>query len=314
VTNQITEQLPIRERSPADEADRPDTAPLTSRRRTRESQAKEAARKKLVLIILAAVGTILVGVACFFIWRALSSDETPTPQNPSIDSSKPKTYTIGPGKGVEDATNYPTLTSLTRTGKLRSGDRILVQLPEMHDSFSLDTRTARGLKNITIEADPALKEVVWKKPKDQLLVPRLVFLEDAEDFTIRGFTFDGEDKVENLIQLVCNCHNVKLEKLKLRGFTQAGIRFTNCMGEKDRPVTVSEVEVKGAQPPFLFEVLPVYKNHPHNQYVYIEQNCKYEGNLKVPVLSNVKGSSDAIKLPPPLVREDGPLPPPKAPK
>ncbi len=217
---------------------------------------------------------------------------------------QPTTFYVGP------EAQFPTLRTLLNTGKLQPGDSIIVQAPEIHEGLHLDTKMTRTLKNVVIEADPKFKEVVWKKAKEQVAPARIVFLEDAEDITIKGFTFDGEGKAESLIQLACNCRNVKLENVKLRGFTKTGIRFTNCMATREKPVIVSGAEAKSDKPPLLFEVSYGYKNHPHNQNIIIRDNCKFEGELNIPVLSRVQGDSENITLPPFLKRQDGLVPPP----
>jgi hypothetical protein len=299
VTNPITDQLPVWAPEPATEEDataRLDTAPLSTRRRTRESQETEAARKRLLLIIIAAVGVLLIGVAGFFIWRALSTEDKPLPP-PVVEGRKPMTFYVSGASA-----DYPSLSVLFDTPRLKSGDRVVVRAAAITDELHIKESQARVLKGISIEADETIPEVVWKPKRNSISAGALLEMNDVEGFTIKGFTFDGKGEAglaKALIQLECGCRDVKIENVKLRNWADAGIKFTNCIATKEKPVIVSGAQfTDNPKPAILFELRPFYYNaYPGNEHITIRDDCTIPPAAAIQVQTVKQGDYAGITLP-----------------
>jgi serine/threonine protein kinase len=293
----VKDQAPAWEAAPAPNADATeqlDTAPRSTRRRTRESQKKEAARKRLILIIIAIAGALLIGVASFFIWRALSTEDKSSTPSPVV---KREPMTFYAGKDAE----WPTLLVLVQTGKLRPGDHVVVP-NEITDELKIDTRDAFLIKGVTIEADEKKPEVLWKPRKNSAKASALIMLTDVEDVTIKGFTFDGKGEkgqADNLIQLTCGCRNVRLENIKLRNFLETGLRFSNCMATREAPVIVTGAQfADNPKPPILFELKEFfYKLYPANDNIIIRDDCTIPAAPPIQIQTVKKGDYDGVKLP-----------------
>ncbi len=271
-----------------------DAAPKSGRRRNRQTQEAEASRRRRLLLILGVVGVLLIGVVGFFIWRAFSSRDV-KPQPPPGETRKPTTFSVG-----LDA-DFPTLGVLMKTGQLRPGDRVLVQ-SDLNEELRIDKHDAGALKGITIEAEGKKKEVLWRPAKKSTRPSAIVMLTDVEDVTIKGFTFDGKGDsgpADNLIQLIGKCRNVKLENLKLRNYIDSGMRFTNCMATKERPVRVNGVEFHDDRKvPLLFEVRASIPSTPGNENIVIDDDCKFQPNvLPIQLWSLKPKQNDGVKLP-----------------
>src|SRR6185295_2636171 len=123
------------------------------------------------------------------------------------------------------------------------------------EMIQIDEHRARTLKGVRIEADEKRGTVSWKPLTNPKPNVKLIYFNDVEDFVIKGFTFDGENKIQSLIGLNCNCRNIVFEDVKFKGYTDAGVRFTNCMATANRPVVLTRAEFNGDKPPVVLEVV-----------------------------------------------------------
>ncbi len=286
------------------------TIPVTERiplRRTRGLQANRA----LLYAGLAALAAIMVAVAGFFIWKAVSSDDDTPPPPPKIRGAV--VYEVGP-----DA-RYRTIRLVleNRENPIRPGDTIVLLGDTHNEELRIDEHEARSIKGITIQSKDPKKPVVWKPTATAKDPAYLILLNDAEDFHIRNLILDGDNRSKNLVQLLCDCRNVRLDNVEMRNFVEAGVRFTNCVATADRPVMLSRVNSKGDKSPLLFEVLSAYKNHPKNDGIIVRDDCKMEGNFKIPV-RGLKPGDNKITLPKDLQAKveavtQPPMPPPPMP-
>jgi hypothetical protein len=267
---QPAEEAPAWEQFASDTGDataRLDAEPDSGRRQLRLAQSLEASRqRRRLLIITGAVGPALALLTGFIIWYSLSGDDTP-PRPPNNPARNPVTFYVGP------EAEYTSLLVVIR--KVRPGDRIVVQ-GDIRAEIHVDEH--EPLQGVTIEADEKKPEVVWRPLLQPGRHAALLQLNNAENVTIKGFTFDGDNKAANLILLECGCKDVRLENVKLRNFAETGVRFRNCMAEKDRPVVLSNVQANSDKPPLLFEVLQAYAVlFPKNEHIIVRENCQFAG-------------------------------------
>ncbi len=118
-------------------------------------------------------------------------------------------------------------------GKSKQAARIIVQDDISESDLVID------VPHVTIEAEEG-KTICWRPaPKPGT---KLFSVHKAEDVCVKGFTLDGEDRIEILVNLFHRCPGVTLEDLKLQGFKKYGIWVTNCEGSPERQVEFKRLE------------------------------------------------------------------------
>jgi eukaryotic-like serine/threonine-protein kinase len=159
------------------------------------------------LAVLLILGTILA-----WIFNG-KSDSAPS-------SAEAAVFHVNPRGGTNAAT---TLTEVINRlhGKNRPA-RIIVEDDIAENDLLID------VPNVTIEAAEG-KTIHWR-PASKPGATKLFAIYKAEGVHIKGFTLDGEDRVEMLVNLFHRCPGVRLEGLTLQGFKKYGIWVTNCEG------------------------------------------------------------------------------------
>ena len=271
--------------------------PGSSRRRTARSPGAaernaERARRRLIWL-LAGVGLVAVVSLGLVLGLLLGKKSVPRP-NPEGGTHKPTTHYVGddsPLKTIGDALS-----------RAQAGDRILIRKDAITERLVVDEHRARELKNIRIEGDPG-RTVVWKAPEGGPSDAPLLRLNDVEGFHIKNVTFDGENKVKNLIVLECGCKGVRLEDLNLRNFTASGVKFMSCMAPGERPIVLTGLQSHSLQPTLVFEVFKGYPAFPKNDNIQVQDDCAFQGNREVPMLSLKEGDNAGVRLPPKFTRK-----------
>jgi hypothetical protein len=276
-------------------------APASSQRRGRRPVRQEPdGTNTRLLLILGTVGVLAAAVLVVVLWRVFSQDDSPPPPP---GPKGPMTFFVGTGE------EHATVEAALR--KAHRGDRIVVR-SDIREALRIDEHRARTLKGVRIEADERRGTIHWRPlttPKPDV---QLISFNDVEDFVIKGFVFDGENKIQSLIGLACNCRNVVFEDVKLKGYTETGVHFANCVGTAERPVVLTKAEFTSDKPPIYLEVFKEFPNHPSNDHVIVKDDCKFTGSTSVKVIIDLPGGKILdVKLPPVLKREDMPRPPRK---
>jgi serine/threonine protein kinase len=192
-------------------------------------------------------------------------------------------------------TREPAIVQVTRTGRpnsfktiqealahAREGDRVVVLDDHIEEALHLEN--GRLGKGVTIEAGNPAKQVLWTAPAKATNTRFLAF-SNVQGLHLKGFTIDGQSKVENLITVQGNCPGLVLEDLQLRGFTENGIVFWNCGGNSQQgPVKLTRLRVIAAPDSgsaFLFQakenVAPPFNHH------LLVSDCRFEGPCKAAV-------------------------------
>jgi hypothetical protein len=289
-----------------------DTGPTGAKRKPRLAQSLEADRTRRRLYLIMGVALTLALAGGLIVWFVLTRNQSTTPPKHDGKQRQAMTFHVGP-----DA-EYQSINALLN--KLRPGDTVIVQTDVLREKLHIDNHRARTLSGVHIEADQKRPgPVVWKLPenvtrKDEAIVQ----LEEVENFTIKGFTFDGENRTNNLIVLLCGCSGVTLDGLKLQNYLETGVRFTNCMAPRDAPVVLTNVQASGDRPPLLFEVRSFFKKYLKNDHIIVRDDCTFTGNFKIKLfyLHDAR-ENEGVQLPAGLPREDvkleiKPVTPPKS--
>jgi len=122
--------------------------------------------------------------------------------------------------------------------RARPGDRIVVQKDVEEQLLLQDGRFG---KNVTIEGEG---HVVWRMPtsiKDQK--PAFIELFKTEDLHLKGFTLDGQNRVDDLVTLFGRCPGLTLEDITCQGFKRSAVNISHCSGQTNRPVSLMGLRV-----------------------------------------------------------------------
>jgi hypothetical protein len=266
---------------------RVDTDCPSGRRRLAQSREAAQTRRRLYLI-LAVVGAVTVVLVAVVLWLALRRGSAPPRSSDAEERPRhATTRRVGPGE------RYKSIA--VALDAAQPGDRIVVQAEVLAEPpLICDARTLA--KDVTLEAADPRKKVLWKLPAGLTGAASLATLTEVEGFRFKGFVFDGENKVANLVHL-CACKGIRLEDVELRNFTKSGVRFTNCAAPADKPIVLSRVTVGDTrQPPLVFEVLRSY-SPLKNDHIVVRDDCTFPAGAQAQFIDLKGGENEAIALP-----------------
>ncbi len=156
-------------------------------------------------------------------------------------------------------------------GKSRQAVRIIVQDDIAESDVLVD------VPHVVIEAEEG-KTIHWRpSPKSGT---KLFAIHKAEGVCIKGFTLDGEDRVEILVNLFHRCPGVRLEDLKLQGFKKYGVWVTNCEGGPERPIEFKRLDfvtTQKGQTGLFFSIEPGIRDLIPKDRYFAFQDCKFSG-------------------------------------
>jgi eukaryotic-like serine/threonine-protein kinase len=209
---------------------------------------------------------LLIGAVGWWVVNQLNGGEpsvAPVDRNPSsVKSSPPETSEVGSNRPgltrapsadqVADATfslssatagakTFPSLREAIRAAK--AGDRVLVRGRLMTEAIEISD--VEGVpKNLTIQADEAngrAGPVWWRAPRDLAQGRSLLDVSGLEGFRLKGFVFDGQGRVPELIRLAGRGPGSTLEDLRVQGASRAGLVIRGWAGEASRPAILRKV-------------------------------------------------------------------------
>jgi serine/threonine protein kinase len=200
-----------------------------------EYRARERRRLLVVIGVVAAVVLLASIVTIVLALRDKGgSGNTGTPQATN-------TIYFSPGK---DAVYRDLKKALLAT---KPGWRVVVREGTIDDEGGTLISGQALPKDVTLEVEPGAT-VVWRLKRNIPQLANLLVLSHVDGFTLRGFTFDGEGRIKDLLSMTGICPGVRLEDIKLRNFTRTGIAISNCQGTKDRPLTIRRVQISAPKP------------------------------------------------------------------
>jgi serine/threonine protein kinase len=227
----------------------------------------------------AVVGLLILGGILAWFFGGKSNSQ-------SSATGEPTVYHVNPRGGSKGYTSIFQVLSQLR-GKPKQAARIIVEDDVAENDLVID------VPHVSIEAEEG-KTIRWH-PSAKPNASKLFMISKAEDVHIKGFTLDGENRVDFLVNLFNRCPGTRLENLKLKGFKKYGIWVTNCEGSQtpEQHIQMDRLEfitTNSQQSALFFTVEPgMRKAIPTNRF-FAFHNCTFDGpGSKVTVrdLSNV---------------------------
>jgi hypothetical protein len=186
-----------------------------------------------------AASVVLVAAGVGWGIRLAIADNTSPPERKSPPSPKPPLSLATVARLVEAQTAneraFPTLAEAL--ARVKTGDRIQVVAELLETSLSLKGDSLPPgvtLEGMTDEG----KAVHWQAPANHPPGQPLLELHGLVGWKVRGFLFDGQDRLEALTALSGNCPGLTLEDVQFEGFCRCAVRITNCAGDEAQPVAL----------------------------------------------------------------------------
>jgi eukaryotic-like serine/threonine-protein kinase len=208
--------------------------PAKVRRRQSSKQVRWLGLKTWQFAALVAAGSLLLVLA---FW-AIFSHGSPATDHPERAAQGPTTWFVT--AQADQPNSFPTVREAL--AQAQKGDRIVVREDQLEEPLLLED--GRRGKDVTIEAGNPRQRVVWvcpANPKDG----KFVAVSNLPGFRLRGFTFDGQGRVPDLMTLSGPCPGLVLEDLQLQGFRRNAVVFWNCVGKAEASVTLKGLRVTG---------------------------------------------------------------------
>jgi serine/threonine protein kinase len=183
--------------------------------------------------------------------------------------------------------------------KLRgSSNKQLVRIIVQNDIAESDV--VFDVPNVRIEAEDG-KTIRWRPAASPKPVPPNLFMvSKARNVRIKGFTLDGENRLDILVKLYHHCAGVKLEDLRFHGFKKYGICVSNCEGEEGAErIRLERLEfafTQKEQTAVYFSINPKITDIPKNRF-FLFKDCKFQG-AGTPVKSANPALEQDITWPP----------------
>jgi serine/threonine protein kinase len=240
-------------------------------------------RRRVILVVSIVSAVILGGFAVAAIWATVRDKPAQgAPTGPQPRAS----LRVGPNA------EFVTVAQAVRNAL--PGDHIVVNGPSHSEELILDGKASPSLKKLTIESegDP----VLWRAPQNRTAPVCLVILRNVDGLRLKGFTFDGEDRCPNTVQVVGQCPGTELQNLTISGFTGSGLVLMNCEGESNRPLLISHVQVTGSDKAksagLEFALDPADRN-PKNRFIQFTDFVVKVRPPAVPILNRDKNADPA---------------------
>jgi serine/threonine protein kinase len=253
-----------------------------------------ARERRRLLVVLGVVAVVVVAAA--IVTLILAFGDKGGGGNSGTSSPSNTWYVSRSGKDGA----FKDLRSALRQAK--AGWHVVVRDGPIEDEGLMLSSQSGFPKDVTLEVEPGAI-VEWRLKRSIAQPPTtLLMLSHLDGFTLRGFTFDGEGRVRNLLALTGICPGVVLEDLKLRNFEHAAVAISNCQGTSERPLVIRNVQISAPKPEFgfVFDINPKIRDIPVNSWITIanvsvDASTKVSKQLFFPVRPEVNDKT--IKLP-----------------
>jgi serine/threonine protein kinase len=160
-------------------------------------------------------------------------------RSPSAEPSADARFLVATGSAPPQP--HPSLHAAIRAA--RSKDRILVRGRLMIEAIDLSIVDGAP-KDLTIEGeDPDARggPVRWRGPRDLARGRALLDVYGMEGFRLKGFAFDGQGRIPDLVRLTGRAAGSTIEDVQVEGASRAGVVLRGWGGESSRPATIRGV-------------------------------------------------------------------------
>jgi hypothetical protein len=226
-------------------------------------------RRRLLWVVAIASGLVL---GLVFVWLVLAWIFRKPADPTAAENAVPAVLYVNSKQGSNASLSISDALARIR-GKGQQAVKIIVQDDLAENDVFLD------VPNVTIEAEEG-KTIRWH-PAGKAAT-KLFSIHKAEGIHIKGFTLDGEDRVEMLVNLYHRCPGVRLEDLKLISFKKYGIWVTNCSGGAgpEQGVHFDRLEIVTTRPEqtaVYFSIVSSVRDAPSKNEFFHFRDCKLEG-------------------------------------
>jgi serine/threonine protein kinase len=239
----------------------------------------ELARQPVTWVV---AGGSLVVIA-LVLWLVLRGRGAPAAENGGSNApSRPRLVVSRHG----GPNTVPTVREALK--KARPHERILLA-DDLEEQLDLTDG-----KPVTLESEEG-RPITWRLPPAHTPRPYLLFLSNARDVHLKGITFDGGEKVEEILLLTGVCPGLTLEDLRFQGFTRSAVVVANCAGTAEHPVRLTGLHAytqQAREAALLFDLNP--KVSPRRNDFVILRDFQFEGPFKEPVHAAVPQALEGV--------------------
>lgn len=252
----------------------------------KSGKKQKPARKPLPLplILMAAGGLVLLlGGAFAVYWFAIRDPKGGKGPDQGKEGAVPRTLVVAKNGGG----NYQSVQkALDAAGP---GDAIEIRDDEVEESAAATRKV-----NLVIRGEGG-KRVTWKAPPSKRgNAPHLLSLAGADGVRISGITFQAGGQADHAVRLSGPCPGLVLEDVELAGGTTASLAVIDCVGAKDRPVTVRKARIAGGEAKAGVVFGAASKGSFGSQYVHLD-DCLLDGPAAGPAVQ-FEGTATAIDV------------------
>jgi serine/threonine protein kinase len=269
----------------------------TAARRLRKARALERAREKRRRMLWwcgGITGSVLLVCTGVLVWALAAHRKTET--NP-LPVSRPPLFVSHTGKQ-----GFRTISEAIRTAQ---DEDHIVALDDVEEQLELTD----SKKELVIEPAPG-KTVVWRFPRNFASGVQLLALNNVGHLRIRGFTFEGSNRVDRIMTITGHSPGLTLEDVHLRGFRYSAIVMSNAAGTANEPITFDRVQARTSEKKQAAVMLlaDTRLSSPRvNEHITFK-DCHFDGPAKDPVQllggpAIVKDIAFLRTKPPDLVKE-----------
>ncbi len=270
-----------------------DENPPSGRRSSQSGVKRTSAKGKgPLLVALGMVFLLFVGAVGFGVWFFFlrnTGDGTNRPDNPN---NSPKQFVVGKGAA------YPTLREAIQAVGSNKGATIILQDEEISEVIVIPT----GFEGLTIEPQ-AGKRVVWKAPPSVGSKPdALLALSGSNGLKLKNITFQVARNADSAIRVGGHCPNLMIDNVEIYDPLVAGITLTNCIADRNAPMTIQNVRILASSPPDQGKFstgIALRSDPPTNNRIYLSRSidihhCRIEGPFSFGI--SLEGSSDDLRI------------------
>jgi eukaryotic-like serine/threonine-protein kinase len=236
------------------------------------SRMPDAERQRLVRVVTI-VSIVVLLVLTLLIWVAFWGEGQQTVSKDNKKKAPASTKWIVSRAGQANAVK----SIQEALARAQPNDHIIVTDDEIAEQVSVS-----GKQFVTLESAPG-KIVVWRYP-EKADSKHLLYLDNAEGVCVQGFTLDGRDKVDEIVQLFGECPGLILQDLHLRGFKRFGIQGINCAGKSGSPAKLLDLQISTTKETEAALGFTAYTNVTSqvprlNQFLTV-RGCRFDGPYK----------------------------------
>jgi hypothetical protein len=264
IDTESTEGVPPASATESNQTATPAAPPI---RRLRFSWINQRLLSSVLLLLMGVFTGIGIRVATH---PSTAGAHRTAPASPAIYTIRRVSYAKG---------DYPSVTAALHDAPDRTAIVICEEIWEESMQFRGGDSPGRAIR---IEArSPTGAAVCWRPPPGHPADQPLLRISAGAELTLKGFTLDGQDRVNDLVSLTGPSAGLTLEDLDLHGFQQNGVVLHDCSGREEQPITLQGLHIASIRPASSAVFLAAREGEA-NSYIRI-LDCFFDGPYQVAV-------------------------------